>query len=680
MKQPTNHVLAPENAQRSGASAIDSASRRRELSRVVADVVSRRAQGENLPDSVILERWPDLQPELQDELAALRDIQRTFLAAQKAGTTSSQTKHDSDSLAARLPGHPRPDPQRLPSEPIPGYTVISEASSGGQGAVFRARQESTGKTVAIKVIWGGALTGSRHRARFEREVEIMARLDHPHIVPIMDRGRTGDGSLFLVMPFIEGCPLDEHIDRLRAMNTPDLRQVLELFVLICSAVAEAHKQGIIHRDLKPTNVRVDQRGTPHVLDFGLARGGADSQIDYAQSITMTGQIVGSLPWASPEQVSAGKFSIDVRTDVYSLGVMLYQAICGAYPYSIVGAIQEVLNNILTAEPVPPGKMPGVYVRQIRPGLNAIILRALAKDPQRRYASAAELAEDLERYLAGRKLDPATLPRRPLRWRSAAGIALGIVMVIGISLLMVWQQGRPPAPSDLTLPQITNTIGMRLARVPPGRFMMGSPVGEPGRGADEPLHEVSIERGFLMGVTEVTQREYRQVMGSLPAGQLAEGDGIPVHNLNHDDALAFCRELSKREGVTYRLPTEEEWEYACRAGANGAAYAWPGVLDKLAWYKGNSGERLHPVATRSASLWGLADMHGGVREWTADPYRPFPASSTGNRERNSPGEPYVLRGGSYLDSAQQCRSASRQLRPNGSPVRDAGFRVVCDESR
>lgn len=679
MKQPTNHVSLPVNDRPAGASTIDTASRRKELAKVVEDVVSRRSLGENLPDSVVLAQRPDLQPELQDELAALRAIQRTFLAAQKAGPTPVRVPHDSDPLAARLPGHPQPDPQRLPSEPIPGYTVIAEASSGGQGAVFRARQETTGKTVAIKVIWGGALTGSRHRARFEREVEIMAKLDHPHVVPILDRGRTADGSLFLVMPFIEGCPLDEYIERLRGTKPPDLRQVLELFVMICSAVADAHKQGIIHRDLKPTNVRVDQRGKPHVLDFGLARAEADSHFDYMQSITMTGQIVGSLPWASPEQVSSGARPVDVRTDVYSLGVMLYQSVCGVYPYQIVGSIQEVLNNILTAEPVAPGRMPGAFVRQIRPGLNAIILRALAKDPQRRYASAAALGDDLERYLAGRKLDPVTLPRRPLRWRSPVGIAAAIVIVITIGLVMAWQQGRPAAPRDMTLPQITNSIGMRLARIPPGRFLMGSPIGEPGRGTDEPLHEVTIERGFLLGVTEVTQREYRKVMSSLPPSQLVEGDDIPVHNLSHENAVAFCNELSKREGVTYRLPTEEEWEYACRGGANGAAYAWPGVLDKLGWYKGNSGQRLHPVASLSPNRWGLFDMHGGVGEWSADPYWPFPASAAGNRVRSGLSEQYVLRGGSYHDPAQHCRSAARAIHHPNISVQDAGFRVVCDES-
>ena len=647
---------------------------------MVADVVSRRSQGENLPDSVVLAQWPDMRPELQDELAALRDIHRTFLAAQKAGPAPMLVPHDSDPLAARLPGHPRPDPQRLPSEPIHGYTVIAEASSGGQGAVFRARHEITGKTVAIKVIWGGALTGSRHRARFEREAQIMAGLDHPHIVPILDRGRTADGSMFLVMPFIEGCPLDEHMDRLRSGPEPDVKPVLELFVLICRAVAEAHQKGIIHRDLKPTNVLVDRRGEPHILDFGLARVGEDSEIDAARSVTMAGQIVGSLPWASPEQVSPGQDPMDVRSDVYSLGVMLYQSLCGVFPYSIVGSIQEVLHNILSVEPAPPGQVRGPLARQIRSGLDAIVLRALAKAPERRYASAAELGDDLERYLAGGTLDRATLPSRARRWREWAGAAFVAVVTIAIAVVIVWQQRPPDSRQDLTLPRVTNSIGMRLARVPPGSFMMGSPVTEPGHEDDEPLHQVTITHSFLIGVTEVTQREYRLVMGSLPPGQLVQGDIIPVHGVTLDDALAFCRELSKREHLTYRLPAAEEWEYACRASANSTAFAWPGNIDKLGWYRGNSNQLPHPVAGLMPNVWGLYDMHGGIREWCRDLSRPFQASAVGVSTVEGEVRFYNLRGGSFISPAQQCRSASRSANQSDKRFEDAGLRMVCDETR
>ncbi len=679
-RQTMSHGSLPKNARAAGASSNGDAARQKELAKVVADVVSRRAQGENLPDSVVLAQWPNMRPELQDELAALRDIHRTFLAAQKAGPISMLARHDSDPLAARLPGHPRPDPQRLPSEPIHGYTVIAEASSGGQGAVFRARHEITGKTVAIKVIWGGALTGSRHRARFEREAQIMAGLDHPHIVPILDRGRTADGSMFLVMPFIEGCPLDEHMDGLRSEPEPDVKRALELFVLICRAVAEAHQKGIIHRDLKPTNVLVDRRGEPHILDFGLARIGEDSEIAAARSVTMAGQIVGSLPWASPEQVSPGEHPMDVRSDVYSLGVMLYQALCGVFPYSIAGSIQEVLNNILTVEPAPPGQVRGPFARQIRSGLDAIVLRALAKAPDRRYASAAELGDDLENYLAGRTLDRATLPSRARLWRNWAGAAFVAVVTIAIAGVIAWQQCPPDSRQDLTLPRISNSIGMRLASVPPGSFMMGSPATEAGHDSNEPLHRVTIDHPFLIGVTEVTQREYRLVMGSLPPGQLVQGDNIPVHGVTLENALAFCRELSNREHVTYRLPTGEEWEYACRASANSRAYAWPGTLDTMGWYRGNSNQLPHPVASLTPNIWGLYDMHGGVNEWCRDLSKPFQTSGVSVSTAEGEVDFYNLRGGSFMSPAQQCRSASRSAGQPENRFEDAGLRMVCDETR
>lgn len=650
--------------------------RRRAIANVIAEVALRRARGEHLPDAMVLSAHQELLPELREELAALRGIHRTFLAAQKAAPAIRPGT--ADVLAAPLPGEAGVVTQTPIS--IQGYTVIEEASSGGQGAVFRGRHEATGKAVAIKVIWGGPLTGSRHRARFEREAEIMAKLDHPHIVPILDRGRTADGSLFLVMPFIEGCALDEYVDGLRSAPDREVAKVLRLFVLVCRAVAEAHKKGIVHRDLKPTNVRVDHRGEPHVLDFGLARALDESQIEYAESITVTGQIVGSLPWASPEQVSSGARPVDVRTDVYALGVMLYQALCGQSPYLTTGSVQEVLHNIISVEPTPPARATGPFSRQIRTGLSAIVMRALEKLPERRYATAAELADDLERYLNRRRLDPQTLPKSSGPWRRLMRVALMLAIPSGVAGILLWQHERPGGPPSVALPQVTNSVGMRLARVPAGMFTMGSQRGQPGRGEGEALHRVSIDRPYLIGVTEVTQAQYRQIMGSLPEGQSAEGDDLPVHNVSYTDAVAFCDALSQREGIRYRLPTEPEWEYACRVNVSPIPFAWPGDLDKLGWYEGNSEGRVHAVGTRQPNVWGIHDMHGNVQEWCLYPYREVPAENAAQGEVHPMERPtYVLRGGGYRQVAGRCRAAARYPRSADYAAEDVGLRVVCDEA-
>ena len=232
----------------------------------------------------------------------------------------------------------------------------------------------------------------------------------------------------------------------------------------------------------------------------------------------------------------------------------------------------------------------------------------------------------------------------------------------------------PKPGDV----LTNSIGMKLAYIPPGEFMMGSPAGEKGRYADEgPQHRVRITKGFYMGATEVTQAQWQRVMGNNPSK--FKGESLPVETVSWADATEFCRKLSAKEGKTYRLPTEAEWEYACRAGSTGP-YAGNGRLDDMGWYSENSGNKTHAVATKQANAWGLYDMHGNVWEWCEDwdgedyyKERPNPDIDPKGPGQGDNGR-RVLRGGSWYGSATFCRVGYRN---NGTPsgVRNtAGFRV------
>ena len=287
---------------------------------------------------------------------------------------------------------PRAVADRL-AETLSGYEFGEEVQRGGQAFVLRAVQRGTGRVVAVKVMRGGVLADSQHRARFEREVRILGQLRHPNIVTILDSG-SSDGQFYYIMDYIRGQALDEYV---RSGNL-SVQQTAALFVKICDAVNAAHLRGIIHRDLKPQNIRVDPSGEPHVLDFGLAKVGefdalADGQGD---APTMTGQFLGSVPWASPEQVEAAPEQIDVRTDVYSLGVMLYEALTGAFPYRVDGPLREALDAVCTAEPARPSIANG----RIDDDLETIVLTCLRKSPDGRYQSAGELGGDLERYLGG----------------------------------------------------------------------------------------------------------------------------------------------------------------------------------------------------------------------------------------------------------------------------------------
>ncbi len=317
---------------------------------------------------------------------------------------------------------------------LPQYEGFDEVHRGGQGVVYRARHRSSGRVVAIKVLREGPFASAADRLRFEREVQILGSLRHPNIVAIHDSGSAG-GFFYYVMDFVDGAPLDRALAGLLCTATPaapiaraQLQETARLFAEIGEAVNEAHLRGVIHRDLKPGNILVASqdpatsasrdgsasavprsaapgggaaRLAPKILDFGLARPiNPEGDSGGARLMTQTGQFIGSLPWASPEQVEGRRAGLDLRTDVYSLGVLLYQGLTGVFPYDTTGPIREAMDRIVNEAPPPPS----TRRRGIDRELDAIVLRCLAKEPARRYQNAGDLARDLRRYVAGEAID------------------------------------------------------------------------------------------------------------------------------------------------------------------------------------------------------------------------------------------------------------------------------------
>ncbi|MEQ8317803.1 MAG: protein kinase [Phycisphaerales bacterium] len=339
-----------------------------------------------------------------------------------------------ESTQAWFEGAPLP-----PHGAFPGYDIVREIHRGGQGVVYQAVQLSTRRHVAIKVMHSGPFMGSSGRARFEREVQVLGQLDHPNIVGIHDSGVTTDGSCFYVMDYISGKPLD----RLMEEGQLPIRESLRLFAKICDAVAAAHLKGVIHRDLKPSNIRIDKHGEPIVVDFGLAKL-AIPDLDAEGSgrlMSMTGQFIGSLPWASPEQADGSPTNIDVRTDVYSLGVILYQLLTNRFPYEVLGNMRDVLDNIVRVEPARPSTIR----RKINDEVETIVLKALAKQRERRYQSAGELGRDVHRFLDGQPIEAKrdsgwyVISKTLKRYRvpvalGAGGLAALVVFAVVVSVL------------------------------------------------------------------------------------------------------------------------------------------------------------------------------------------------------------------------------------------------------
>jgi TolB-like protein/tRNA A-37 threonylcarbamoyl transferase component Bud32/Tfp pilus assembly protein PilF len=263
------------------------------------------------------------------------------------------------------------------------YELLEEIGRGAQGVVFRARQKSLNRTVALKVISLGQWASKAHLKRFRREAEAAASLDHPGIVPIYEVGER-DGSCYFSMKFVEGGQLDEVVRR-----TPmSIRQAVELIAKVARTVHYAHEHGILHRDIKPGNILLDARGEPHLTDFGLAR-----LVESESSVTQTLDVLGTPSYMAPEQAVGNNAAVSNATDVYGLGAVLYQLLTGHPPFA-GGTTYETIKLLEDTEP----RSPRLLNPKLDRDLSTICLKCLEKDPRRRYPSALALAQDLERWL------------------------------------------------------------------------------------------------------------------------------------------------------------------------------------------------------------------------------------------------------------------------------------------
>ena len=325
------------------------------------------------------------------------------------------------------------------------YELLEEIGRGGQGVVFRAKQKSLNRTVALKVIGLGQWSTKAHLKRFRREAEAAASLDHPSIVPIYEVGER-DGSCYFSMKLIEGGQLDEVVSR----NPMSIRQAAQLIAKVARTVYYAHEHGILHRDIKPGNILLDQKGEPHLTDFGLAR-----LLESESTITRTLEVMGTPSYMAPEQAAGETTGLTHATDVYGLGAVLYQLLTGHPPFA-GGTTYETIKLLLETEP----RHPRLWNRKVDRDLSTICLRCLEKDPSGRYASALALAEDLERWL---KHEPVRARRAGLLVRArkwvrrnpaiAALVALSVALAAGLGGL-IWKSESAPWPSEqaATIPE------------------------------------------------------------------------------------------------------------------------------------------------------------------------------------------------------------------------------------
>ncbi len=342
------------------------------------------------------------------------------------------------------------EPSRIQME-FGDYELLEEIGRGGQGVVYRARQKSLNRTVALKVIGLGRWATRAHLKRFRLEAEAAARLDHPCIVPIHEVGER-ESCCYFSMNLVEGSQLDEVVKR----KPMPLRHSAELIAKLARAVHYAHEHGILHRDIKPGNVLLDAKGEPHLTDFGLAR-----LVETESTVTRTMEVLGTPSYMAPEQAVGNNAAVSSVTDVYGLGAVLYQLLTGHPPFA-GGTTYETIKLLLDTEP----RQPRLLNPKVDRDLNTICLKCLEKDPKRRYVSALALAEDLERWLKhepirARRTGLVTRGRKWVRRNPSIAVMAAMLLVLAVPLgVMIWKNeserssasnAAPPEKSIAVLP-------------------------------------------------------------------------------------------------------------------------------------------------------------------------------------------------------------------------------------
>jgi formylglycine-generating enzyme required for sulfatase activity len=595
------------------------------------------------------------------------------------------------------------------------YRIVRPLGRGGMGEVYEAEHTTLGRRYALKLLPADFDRSPEALDRFRREARVMANLEHPNIIRVDDFGEA-DGRYWLRMELAEGLSPSEVGDRRaeadgsedgRIVTLADLAEayggrlpqetLLPILRQVLQALDYAHGRGAVHRDLKPGNILLtagtrEKRGavsavvetcTAKISDFGLVKLIGEEwmqsmvKLSVQRSMSMgdartigvgsdpegssTRSMLGTYEYMSPEQKRGEE--ADARSDLYAVGLMCYRLLTGR-------------ANVL--------KLPSRIDAELFPAWDDFVEQALEEEPGQRLQSAKEglrLLEKVEKGLEGvrqkerqgkesfshgdpeRKITDEPLDLKKAEIERAAGDVQMVDLGGGVKLELVW--------------------------CPPGTFMMGSPLSEARRNSDEMQHRVTLTKGFWMGKYEVTQAQWEAVMGNNPSLFMDADKNAPVERVSWNDCQTFVRKLNERiPGGGFRLPTEAEWEYACRAGTATASHYGDDLDATMANFdgrypygdgrKGKYRGTTVRVGSFRPNAWGLYDMHGNVWEWCEDGCEAYPSGSVTDPVGHG-SDPFrvVRRGGSWYDFARNCRSANRSRSDPGNRISNLGLRLARD---
>lgn len=440
---------------------------------------------------------------------------------------------------------------------IAGYPIVGVMGVGGSGVVYRARQLHPSREVALKVMRSGFVSGSMRR-RFEYEAEVLARLHHPGVAQVYASGVTGDGAderPFLVMELVEGRPLTTHA----AEAGLDTGARLRLFLDVCDAVEHAHQRAVIHRDLKPANILVTGAGAVKILDFGIART-LDQDVQ-ATLATCSGELVGTVAYMSPEQLAGDSRAIDTRSDVYALGVVLFELLTGVLPFDV--RTRSVADAVRALQSDNPVRLASID-RSLRGDLDTVVSKAIEKGCDRRYQSASELASDIRRHLASEPIHASRASAwyvcRKFARRNRAIVTLGAASVLAVSTLapvmtVLFFQARAAEKLALRNEAVSKKVSEVLIEVfkPADLSMPGFP--DSARElierqadfieADERLREVPAARAELLEFLAVTLLQF----GSLDRARAMLEESVSIRRTIFDaDAPDMAASLANLASI------------------------------------------------------------------------------------------------------------------------------------
>ena len=614
------------------------------------------------------------------------------------------------------------------------YKIIDTLGQGGFGITYLALQTGLDRKVAIKEFFmkdlcnrdettshisvgsnGSIEMVNRFKTKFLKEARNIARLNHQHIVRILDVFEE-NGTAYYVMEYAEGGSLAEKVKRCGALPESEaVRYILQ----VADALGYIHEQKMNHLDIKPANIMLNAKDDAILIDFGLSKQ-YDAETGSQTSTTPVGISEGYAPMEQYKQGGVQEFSPE--TDIYALGATLFKLLTGITPPSASdvnedgvpvdelrekGVSQDCIVTICKAmegrkrdrmkdvqtfinglkadaprtsqNPIPqPDEESTRLFAEQQQKETEVCAKAETERKTREEAERRRMAEEERRHKEQEKKAHQEQNKNP--YKVFLWIGLAILVIAGIVMWNTSDFGNQNAsignisssPSTFTV----NGVSFTMMPVVGGTFRMGATesMDSDADGWESPIHDVTLS-DYYIGKTEVTQALWHAVMGSNPS--FFKGDNLPVEKVSWQDCQEFIKKLNEKTGKSFRLPTEAEWEYAARGGQKCRGYKYCGSndIDAVACYFGNSNKKTHPVAIKQPNELGIYDMSGNVWEWCSDWFGDYSSNAQTNPNGSMFGDFRVLRGGCWDSNAKFCRSTNRRYDAAAYRLDDLGFRLV-----